>query len=130
VLPDFPEILGTSKYYYADAGRRPCCGMEVEPVGQGRIAMPTRLSVTEVARNLSEVLGRVRFRGERFLLLRGGKPVAELGPTGAAPPVRARDLPALLAALPPLEPDDAERFARDFEAVRVAGQPPATPSRS
>ncbi len=43
--------------------------------------MPTRVTVTEAVRNFSEILGRVRFKGERFVLVKGGKPVAELGPT-------------------------------------------------
>jgi antitoxin (DNA-binding transcriptional repressor) of toxin-antitoxin stability system len=80
----------------------------------------TKLTVTEVVRNFSEILGRVRFKGERFILLRGGKPVAELGPTDAAAPVRLGELPAILDVLPHLDPDDAERFARDLEWDRDA----------
>lgn len=92
--------------------------------------MPIHLSVTEVARNLSEILGRVRFKGERFVVLRGGKPVAELRPTAAVPAVRAADLPVLLADLPRLDPDEAEQFARDLEAVRAACRQSADLSRS
>lgn len=92
--------------------------------------MPIHLNVTEVARNLSEILGRVRFKGERFVVLRGGKPVAELRPTAAAPAARAADLPAILADLPRLDPGDAEQFARDLEAVRTASRRSAEPSRS
>jgi antitoxin (DNA-binding transcriptional repressor) of toxin-antitoxin stability system len=88
--------------------------------------VPTRLTVTEAVRNFSEILGRVRFRGERFVLLRGGKPVAELGPTAAAAPVRLGELPAVLEGLPHLEPDDAERFARDLDSGRRAAYPPPT----
>ncbi|MDQ7859349.1 MAG: antitoxin [Armatimonadota bacterium] len=90
--------------------------------------MPTRLSVTDAARSFSEILGRVRFRGERFILLKGGKPVAELGPTEAAAPVRLGELPGVLEALPHLDPDDVERFADDLEAVRGAtGTTPVPP---
>jgi antitoxin (DNA-binding transcriptional repressor) of toxin-antitoxin stability system len=87
----------------------------------------TRLTVTEVVRNFSEILGRVRFKGERFILLRGGKPVAELGPTDAAATVRLGELSAILAALPHLESDDAERFAHDLESGRdaIGTTPPA-----
>lgn len=86
--------------------------------------MPTRLTVTEAARNFSEIIGRVRFKGERFVLLRGGKPVAELGPTDAAAPVSLWELPAILEGLSHLEPDDAERFDRDLDSGRMAAAPP------
>lgn len=90
-----------------------------------------RLTVTEAVRNFSEILGRVRFKGERFVLLKGGKPVAELGPTTAAVPVRLGELPAILEALPHLDPADADRFARDLESGRTAvGPVPATPWES
>lgn len=86
--------------------------------------MPTRLTVTEAVRNFSEILGRVRYRGERFVLLKGGRPVAELGPTDAAAPVRLEELETILDELPHLEPDDAERFGRDLDSGRRAAGPP------
>lgn len=86
--------------------------------------MTTRLTVTEAVRNFSEIIGRVRFKGERFVLVKGGKPVAELGPTDAAAPVRLGELPAILEGLPHLEPDDAERFARDLDSCSRAAVPP------
>ena len=82
--------------------------------------MPKRLSVTEAVRNFSEILGRIRFRGERFILLKGGKPVAELGPTASAASVRLEELPAILASLPHLDAEDADRFALDLESARSA----------
>ncbi len=80
----------------------------------------TRLTVTEAVRNFSEILGRVRFKGEKFLLMKGGRPVAELGPAVAAGLVRLEELPTALAALPHLDPEDADRFARDLESGRRA----------
>lgn len=93
--------------------------------------MPTtRLTVTEAVRNFSEILGRVRFKGERFVLLKGGRPVAELGPTDAAP-VRLEELPAILESLPHLDPEDADRFARELESARAAvGPMPGPPWES
>ncbi len=90
--------------------------------------MPTRLTVTEAVRNFSEILGRVRFRGERFVLVKGGEPVAELGPTDAAVSVRLGELSAMLEALPHLEPEDAERFAVDLQSGwNAADRIPAVP---
>jgi len=82
--------------------------------------MRKHLTVTEAVRNFSEIIGRVRFHGERFVLTKGGKPVAELGPAGAAARVRLGEVPAILAGLPHLEPEDAERFAQDLERSRQA----------
>ena len=91
--------------------------------------MARYLSVTEVARHLSEILGRVRFRGERFVLTKGGHPVAELGPVAAPALVRLGELPAILAELPHLTPEEAERFAHDLEAARegVSTVPQSSP---
>jgi len=90
--------------------------------------VPTRLTVTEAVRNFSEILGRVRFKGERFILVKGGKPVAELGPTDTAAPVHLGELSAVLAGMPHLEPEDAERFALDLDSDRnVVGPVPAVP---
>lgn len=82
--------------------------------------MITRASVTDAIRNFSDYLNRVAYRGERFLLIRGGKAVAELAPvsTGA----RVKDLSALLSSLPHLDEEEASALQRDIdEARRSAG---------
>lgn len=90
--------------------------------------MPRRLTVTEAVKNFSEILGRVRFKGERFVLVKGGKPIAELGPTDAAVPVRLGELPAMLEALSHLEPEDANQFALDLDSgLKVIGPMPGVP---
>lgn len=78
--------------------------------------MPKTLTVTEMARSFAEYINRVAYRGERFILTRGNKPIAEIRPL----PVRRRlsELPELFASLPHLSPEDAEDFARDIEAAR------------
>jgi antitoxin (DNA-binding transcriptional repressor) of toxin-antitoxin stability system len=40
--------------------------------------MTTRITATELARNLSDILNRVRYQGERFLVERNGEAVAVL----------------------------------------------------
>ncbi len=78
--------------------------------------MRRRLTVTEMARNFSEYINRVAYRGERFLLTRGNRVVAEIRPV---PEVRKlSELPGLLDALPRLGHEDAEAFARDWAASR------------
>ena len=79
--------------------------------------LSARLTVIEVKRNFAEILGRVYFRGERCILVKGGRAVAELRPTVAAGPVRMAELSSLLDALPHLDPEDATRFARDLSCA-------------
>ena len=39
------------------------------------------MTATEAARGFSELLNRVRYRGETFIIERGGVPIGELAPT-------------------------------------------------
>lgn len=86
--------------------------------------MPKMLTVTEAVRHFSEVIERVRFYGDRVVLTKGGKPVAEIGPTPLSAWVRLGDLPTVLAELPHLDPEDVARFADDLGAARQALSPP------
>jgi antitoxin (DNA-binding transcriptional repressor) of toxin-antitoxin stability system len=85
--------------------------------------MPTTKSVTDVARNFAEYINRVALRGERFVLTRGKKPVAELRPLPIGK--RLAELPELLESLPRLGEADAEAFAEDLASARrdLAEQP-------
>jgi antitoxin (DNA-binding transcriptional repressor) of toxin-antitoxin stability system len=74
------------------------------------------VSVTEIARNFSEYLNRVAFRGERFILTRGSKEVAELRPRRRGVPLR--EFAAGLAAGPHLTEEEAKDFLRDVEDAR------------
>ncbi len=75
-----------------------------------------RVSVTEVARNFSGYLNRVAFRGERFILTRGGTEVAELRPRRRGVPLR--ELLTGLATGGHLTADEAEAFRSDIEDSR------------
>ena len=82
-----------------------------------------RLSATEAARGFSELLNRVRYRGESFIIERGGVPIGELRPAG---PVRftSADLVTLLKSLPPVD----EEFCDDVaEAIENQGFLPESP---
>ncbi len=84
----------------------------------------TKITATELARNLSDILSRVRYKGERFAVERSGETIAELRPTDAPRTTTWNELLALLTSLP--MPDD--RFEADLKAIR-ADQPllPPTP---
>lgn len=75
------------------------------------------LSVTEMVRGFSDYVNRVAYRGERFILLKGRKPVAELRPlpTGRL----LGELEDVLRSLPALSPTEAADFAADIEAARA-----------
>lgn len=44
--------------------------------------METHISATEAARSLSDLLNRVRYRGESFVIDRGGEAVCRIVPAG------------------------------------------------
>lgn len=75
--------------------------------------MRSTISVTEAVRNFADVINRVAYRGEHFLLERGGRPVARLVPVPTAG--RLGDLPDLLGSAPRLTPEEAAAFAEDLE---------------
>ena len=78
--------------------------------------VPESLTATQLARKLADVLNRVAYRRESFVVIRGKRALAELRPLPEA--TRLADLPAVLAALPRLQPGDAEAFTADLDAAR------------
>jgi prevent-host-death family protein len=65
--------------------------------------MKSRISATEAARSFSELMNRVRYRGESFIVERNGKPICEILP--ARPPrFTGGELAKLLRSLP--KPDE------------------------
>jgi antitoxin (DNA-binding transcriptional repressor) of toxin-antitoxin stability system len=81
-----------------------------------RIGHALLAHVTEVARNFADYVNRVACRGERFVIMRGRRPVAELRPLPAA--MRLGELPALLETLPRLGAEDAAAFEDDLTIAR------------
>ena len=79
-------------------------------------AVSKTLTVTELARKFAEYINRVAYRGEKFIVTRGKKPVAELRPVSSG--IKMSELAAFYASLPHLSPEDAEAFAQDIEAAR------------
>jgi len=81
------------------------------------------ITVTEAVRNFSELLNSIRYRGERYTILKGGKPAATIGPAaGSLQERKLSDLKDIIRNLPRLE-DDGDAFARDI-AQAIASQPP------
>lgn len=85
--------------------------------------MKVRISKTEAARTIFELMNRVRYRGESFIVERGGKPVCEIL---QARPARfsGEGLADLLRSLP--KPDE-EHLA--LVEMLTAKQSPVAESR-
>lgn len=82
--------------------------------------MEHRVAATELARNLGDILNRVRYRGDAFVVERNGKPVARIVPLHGAP--GASVLNALAGWRAAGDPDPA--FAEDLERVGAADRIP------
>lgn len=83
--------------------------------------MATVVSATDAARNFSDLLNRVRYRGESFDIVRGGEVVASIS---AATRARATAVELIAALRKVSAPDDG--FADDLE--RVQAEQPTLPS--
>ena len=85
--------------------------------------MQAAISSTEAVRNFSELLNNIKYRGDRYTVIRGGKPAASLIPVE---PVRAEstlgDLREIFKRLPHLDLDDTD-FGDDMLVI-TASQPP------
>lgn len=81
------------------------------------------ITVTDAVRNFSELLNNIRYRGEQYTIMRGGKPAATIGPAaGSVKERKLSDLKDIVRSLPRLE-DDGDAFARDV-AQAIMAQPP------
>lgn len=79
-----------------------------------------KISATELARRLSDILNRVRYRGEEFVVERGGEPVARIEPPGPPRTLTLAEFVDVLRSAP--RPDKG--FADDLERIHSA-QPSA-----
>ena len=75
-----------------------------------------QITVTEAARNFSELVNRVHYQGGTTILLKGGKPMVKLSP--ASRPKTGRELAALWPKRPALSPNEAASFERDLNDSR------------
>jgi antitoxin (DNA-binding transcriptional repressor) of toxin-antitoxin stability system len=85
-------------------------------------SMKSRISATSAARSFSELMNRVRYRGESFVVERGGKPICEIVPARPAK-FSGTELANLLHSLP--RPD--EEYLAIVEEL-IAKQPTVTES--
>ena len=86
--------------------------------------MTTHVSATEAVRTFSDLLNRIRYRGEEFVVERAGEPVCRMTPAAPTKTLSLRDLASLLREIPKPDADYASDVRR---AARSQGRPPRSP---
>ncbi len=84
--------------------------------------MLNTISVTDAARNFSDVVNRIYYQRQSYLLTRGGTVVARLTP--APEPLTGARLATLWEDRPRLDPHDAEVWEADLATLRAGVRPP------
>jgi antitoxin (DNA-binding transcriptional repressor) of toxin-antitoxin stability system len=85
--------------------------------------MERRISASLLARRLADILGRVRYRGETFLVERHSVAIARIGPVAGG---RGASLAEAARAWMTVTESDPG-FAADLERVAAADRPPRNP---
>ncbi len=90
--------------------------------------MVKTIKATDAVRTFSELLNSVKYKGDRFTIVRGGKPAASIGPVESGASKRTLgELRVIIKNLPSLG-GDAEQFAHDVEeAIR---EQPSMPEKA
>lgn len=86
--------------------------------------MTTRVSATEAVRTFSDLLNRIRYRGEEFVVERAGEPVCRMTPAALPRRLTLRELASLLREIPNADAGYASDVRR---AVRSQGRLPRSP---
>jgi prevent-host-death family protein len=76
--------------------------------------MSQRVTATDAARRFSDLLNRVRYAGESFVIVRGGEEIGQLVPAQPHRPLTLRGLLGILASEGAPDPE----FADDLEAIQ------------
>jgi antitoxin (DNA-binding transcriptional repressor) of toxin-antitoxin stability system len=74
------------------------------------------ITVTDAARGFSDLINRIRYRGESATLIKGGKPVARIVPAGRV--CTGKELAKVWPRLPHLGADEARAMEKDLAASR------------
>jgi prevent-host-death family protein len=85
-----------------------------------------KVSATEIARNFSDLVNRVRYRGEEFLIEKGGETVARLVPVESPHPLgTVRDIVRLVEKLgaDPAFSDELDAIIRQDNQPTASGDP-------
>ena len=79
--------------------------------------MQKTVSATEAVRKFSEILNSIRYRGESYTIVRGGKPIASISPVETSSRRRLLgELKEMVKDIPRLGAE-ADRFGRDLRSI-------------
>jgi len=79
--------------------------------------MEKRITATQAVRDFSEILNKIKFKGEHYIIVRSGKPVAQMEPVKTpGKDSTLKELKFLLNKLPPLD-DELAAFTEDLERI-------------
>jgi len=73
-----------------------------------------KITLSEASRNFSDYINRVAYRGERFILIKGNRAVAEISPIIAGR--KLSELSQIFKDVPKLDPTDD--FETDAKRIR------------
>ncbi|HVR71780.1 MAG TPA: hypothetical protein VMT87_13135 [Vicinamibacteria bacterium] len=96
----------------------------VLPKYDNLIFMTTKVSATEAVRTFSDLLNRIRYRGEEFVVERAGEPVCRMTPAAPARRLTLGELASLLRNVPGADAGYASAVRR---AARNQGKLPRSP---
>jgi prevent-host-death family protein len=108
---------------YAEAVRGKSEGIGGAVISKETKTLKSKISATDAARRFSEILDRVQYRKESFVVTLRGEPVCEIVPV-QPDTFTGRDLVALLRSLP--HPD---KEYLDTVEERIRNQPPFEKSK-
>ena len=86
--------------------------------------MTTHVSATEAVRTFSDLLNRIRYRGEEFVVERAGEPVCRMTPAATPRSMTLMELASLLQSIPRTDAGFASDVRR---AARRQGRLPRSP---
>ncbi len=79
-----------------------------------------KITATEAVRRFSDILNRVKYKGEEFVVERGGEPVCRIVPAGPPKKFTVADFVRVLREAPKPDPE----YWDDLEDI-LKNQPPA-----
>jgi antitoxin (DNA-binding transcriptional repressor) of toxin-antitoxin stability system len=85
--------------------------------------MEHRISATELARRLGDVLGKIRYLGDSFVIEKSGDPVARIGPLAETSTVSLREAIDAWLQAGARDPELADALERVGSMDRAPGNP-------
>jgi antitoxin (DNA-binding transcriptional repressor) of toxin-antitoxin stability system len=80
--------------------------------------MDKAVTATEAVRDFSGLLNTIKFKGETYIIKRGGKPIASIGPVREANALKTlKELNGILRELPRMG-DEIDSFEKDLIELR------------